>query len=662
MGGLSQQDYLDAVAYLLSQGGIKSGNTTFSYAGNDWQDQIISLPTEDTNNQGIDKDWAGYRGSMGGDAYAELPGLTIEKFKELKIAWRWDTSNIGPNPELRNSNTPIVIDGIMYVTTGLTRNVAALNAETGQLLWLWRSPEGERFEAAPRKGSGRGVAYWQSGDDQRIFSVTPGFQLVALNAKNGVPIEGFGNQGIVDLMEGLRLPPDGSRDIGNSSPPLVVGDVVIVGPAHAVGMVPERLNNVKGDVRAYDTRTGKRVWTFHTIPAKGEPGYETWENNSAETTGNAGVWAPMSADGELGLVYLPVETSTHDLYGGHRPGANLYATSLVAVHAKTGKLAWAQQLIHHDIWDWDTTAIPILMDIPTSDGIFKAVVQLTKQSFVFVFNRQTGEPLWPIEELPVPPSDMPGEQAWPTQPHPTKPAPFDRQGVTEDDFTDFTPKILSLVKEEVKNYRLGRLFTPPSLIDHPDGTVGTLTLPGAVGGANWEGGAVDPQNGVIFVPSITLPFLFSLKSTGHDKVPYVAGDRARLTVGGNIPIIKPPWGRITAIDLKTGEHLWMSANAEARQEILENPLLDGLDLPLLGKPNRSGLLATKHLLIAGEGWTGDPILRAFNKQTGKIEAQIALPGTQSGLPMAFVINGKEYIAMTVGDGENAAELIVLSYE
>src|SRR5690606_883257 len=419
-------------------------------------------------------------------------------------------ANFGPRPEGRTETTPLMVGGVLYATAGITRNVVAIDARTGETLWMWRPNEGERFERAPRKISGRGVAYWSDGaGDDRVFTVTPGFKLVALDARTGLPKPEFGDGGIVDMLAYVRGPLD-DAEIGSTSPPLVVGDVIVVGPAHGVGARPRSMMQVKGDVRALDARTGALLWTFHTIPEAGEPGYETWEQGSAEYTGNAGVWAPMAADPDVGIVYLPVEAPTSDMYGGHRPGDNLFGNSLVALDVETGERLWHYQLIHHDIWDWDNPTAPILLDVDVDGRQVKAVVQLTKQAFAYAFDRVTGEPLWPIEERPVPASDVPGESASPTQPFPTKPAAYDRQGFTEDDLVDFTPEIRAAALEAVKDLRLGPIFTPPSLVDADDGTRGTLGLPSFGGGSNWEGGAADPETGFLYVGSVTSPAVFSV--------------------------------------------------------------------------------------------------------------------------------------------------------
>ena len=605
-------------------------------------------------------EWPVYGGSLYAQHYSPLDQIDASNVGNLRVAWRWSAANYGPRPEARTETTPLMIGGVLYATAGVTRNIVAIDAATGETLWMWRPNEGERFDRAPRKLSGRGVAYWSDGQgDDRIITVTPGFHLVALDAHTGLPAQGFGKDGIVDMYQFLRGPKD-NIEIGSTSPPLVVGDVIVVGPAHGVGARPNSRTQIKGDVRGFDARTGKLLWTFHTVPERGEPGYDTWLDGSAEYTGNAGVWAPMAADPELGLVYLPVEAPTSDMYGGHRHGENLYGNSVVALNAKTGERVWHFQQIHHDIWDWDNPTSPILLDVTVDGRPVKAVVQLTKQAFAYAFNRETGEPLWPIEERPVPQTDVPGEWTSPTQPFPTKPAAYDRQGFTEDDLVDFTPEIKAAALEAVKDLRLGPMFNPPSLRDAADGTRGTLLLPNFGGGTNWEGGAADPETGMLYVGSITNPAVFSV-----DEPQPGTTDMRYIFTGGQVPspmdlpIVKPPYGRITAIDMNTGEHVWMKPNGRTPDEIANHPALRELDLPETGKPVRPVLLVTKTLLFAGEGWGGDPILRAYDKATGDVVAEIELPGQAAAKPMTYMLDGKQYIVLAIGR-PGPAELIALA--
>jgi quinoprotein glucose dehydrogenase len=601
-------------------------------------------------------DWPDYGGNMAAQRYSPLDQINAENVGSLEIAWRFSTANFGLSPESNATFTPLEIDGVLYTTLGATRNVAALDATTGQMLWLWRPQEGERFDNAPRKGSGRGLSFWRSGDETRILVVTPGFYLVSIDAETGVEDPNFGANGRVDMFEGLRLGQGREDlDIGSSMPPFVMNDVVVVGPAHKVSMRPPSKYNVKGDVRGYDARTGDLLWTFRTIPQRGEVGIETWLGDGAEISGNAGVWAPMSGDPELGHVYLPVESATGDRYGGDRPGDNLFANSVVALDIKTGERQWHYQLIHHDIWDWDNPSAPVLADLPNGR---KVLMQVTKQSWVYTFDRVTGEPVWPIEEQPVPAGDVPGEWYSPTQPFPTKPAAFDRQGFGEDDLIDFTPELRAEALDAVKKFRLSpNVYAPPSLADAADGTVGTLALPDAIGGANWEGSAVDPETGILYIPSRTNVALLSVAKDESSDVAFSQSYGVRVPRIKGLPLVKPPYGRVTAIDMNSGDHVFQVANADTPENIASNPALAGLDIPRTGVATRSGLLLTKSLLFVGEGVGGGPYLRALDKQTGEIVATLELPGTQTGVPMTYEHDGKQYIVMALSQRGSASEIV-----
>lgn len=601
-------------------------------------------------------DWPDYNGNMAAQRYSPLDQINASNVASLKLAWSFATEKFGPSPEFNNTSTPLEVDGILYATMGATRNVSAIDATTGQLLWMWRPQEGERYDTAPRKGAGRGVAFWRNGDESRILTLTPGFFLVALDAKTGIPDPKFGENGRVDLFDGLRNAEGfDDVDIGSSMPPFVMNDVIVVGPAHKVGMRPRSKSNVKGDVRGFDARTGKLLWTFHTIPERGEYGIETWLDSGVDFTGNAGVWAPMSGDPELGIVYLPVESATGDRYGGDRPGDNLFANALVALDIKTGERLWHFQLIHHDIWDWDNPSAPILADLPNGR---KVVMQVTKQSWVYTFDRVTGEPVWPIEERPVPIGDVPGEWYSPTQPFPTKPAAFDRQGFTQADLIDFTPELHAAALEAIKPFRLSEnVYTPPSLSTAADGTVGVLSLPSATGGANWEGSALDPETGLLYVPSRTALAVLSVEKDEEADVDFSQAFGVRVPRVSGLEIVKPPYGRVTAIDMNSGDHVWMTANADTPESITNNRALQGVDIPRTGVPTRAGLLLTKTLLFVGEGVGGGSTLYAQDKKTGEIIARIALPNTQTGQPFTYEHNGKQYIAMFVSGSGKPTELV-----
>jgi len=606
-------------------------------------------------------DWRHYGADPGATRYAPLDAIDSSNVAKLEIVWTFSGRNFGPEPELKGETTPLMVDGVLYATAGLTRNVVALDAGTGELLWMYRLDEGERGKRAPRRFSGRGVAYWSDGaDDDRIYFVSVGYQLIALDAKTGLPVPGFGVDGVLDLMRDVNGLVDPVGSIGSSSPPVIMGDVIVVGPAFSPGFRPPTKENSRGDVIGYDVRTGRKVWTFSTIPGPGEEGIETWENDSWKYTGNTGVWAPFTADLELGYLYLPVEAPTSDFYGGHRLGDNLFSSSLVCLDARTGKRVWHYQLVHHDIWDWDVPTPPILANVEIEGRPIRAVVQLTKQSFVYVFDRVTGSPVWPIEERPVAASDVPGERTAPTQPFPTKPAPFDRQGVSEEDLIDFTPELRREALEILESYRIGPLFQPPSLASAEDGTRGTLMLPGAAGGAAWESGALDPETSVLYVSSSTSPTLLALvEDPEKSNLRFIAGPM-RVEGPRGLPLVKPPYGRLTAIDLETGDHLWMQPNGDTPARIQEHPALQGVDVPRTGSPSRAGILVTRTLVFAGEGWGGGDGFYAYDKKTGEILARIALPGAQSGLPISYLHQGRQFIVVSAGDGDRPAALVALA--
>jgi quinoprotein glucose dehydrogenase len=615
-----------------------------------------------TAQTGTGPEWRVYGGDPGHTRYSSLDQINASNAADLEVAWRWIGRNFGPNPFAASQTTPLYVNGRLYATVGMHRSVVAIDPGTGETLWTWRNFEGpDRLEDAPRVNSGRGVSYWSDGrGDDRILVVTPGYHLVALDADTGYPVESFGEHGVVDLTKNLRaregVPVIGS--IGASSPAAVIGDVIVVGAALHVGMRPPSMVNTPGDIRGYDARTGRLLWTFHMIPEPGEFGNETWLEDSWAYTGNASVWAQISWDAELGYVYLPGEAATGDYYGGHRPGDNLFSTTLVALDARTGRRVWHFQTIHHDIWDWDIPTAPILANVRIDGRDRRIVAQITKQGFVFVLDRVTGEPIWPIEERPVPQSDVPGEWTSPTQPFPTKPAPFERQGFSEADLIDFTPEIFARAKEIASQYRWGPLYTPPSLQNAPDGTRGTITLPAATGGANWEGGALDPETGYLYVSSVTAPSFLSLVEGGNQSdMRYIAGGgRGQLAPG--VPIVKPPWGRITAIDLKTGEHVWMVPNGDTPEYVAERLRLPPERIPNTGRASRAGLLVTKTLLFAGEGTNGTSNFWVLDKATGARIARLDVPsGSQTGLPMTYMHEGRQYVVFATSGGGQPSEIV-----
>lgn len=610
-----------------------------------------------------DGGWPVYGGDPGHTRYAPLAQIDSSNARDLEIVWRWSARDFGHNPLIRSATTPLMVEGVLYATAGVDRSVVALDAGTGETLWSWGIDEGDRLDLAPRANPGRGVAYWEDENGRgRVLAVTPGYQLVALDTSTGLPVPEFGNGGVLDLHRGHRTRDgiDLVGSIGASSPPAVVGDVVIVGSAHHVGMRPPSRVNTPGDIRAFDVRTGVELWTFKTIPDPGEEGHDTWLDDSSRYTGNAAVWAQISWDAETGYVYLPTEAATGDYYGGHRPGDNLFSTSLLCLDSRTGEKIWHFQIIRHDIWDWDNPTAPILADVVIDGRPRKIVAQLTKQGWVYVFDRLTGEPIWPIEERPVPQTDVPGEWTAATQPFPTKPAPFERQGFSEDDLIDFTPEIRARAWEIARAYRMGPIFTPPSLADAADGTKGTLSLPGSLGGANWEGGALDPETGLLYVGSHTLPSVLALVPGGDlSDMDYIAGP-ARPQLAPGVPIVKPPWGRITAIDLTSGEHAWMVPNGRTPPHVSEGLGLDPALIPQTGQTSRAGLVVTRTLLLGGEGASGDPVFRAYDKATGEVVAEIVLPAPQVGLPMTYMHRGRQYVVLSVGGNGEPAELVALA--
>jgi quinoprotein glucose dehydrogenase len=491
--------------------------------------------------------------------------------------------------------------------------------------------------------------------------VTPGFQLVSLNARTGQPVPGFGQNGIVDLFKQLDLDTnlDPQGRIGNSSPPVIANDVIVVGPALTPG---GRVNieNVKADIMGFDVRTGKKLWTFHTIPRPGEPGIETWLGDSAQYTGNAGIWGPFSADPELGRVYLSIESATNDVYGGHRPGNNLYSDSLVCLDIKTGKMIWYQQLVHHDIWDYDMPPAPILINLTVDGKPVRAVVQLTKQAFAYVFDRTNGTPVFGWTEKPVPQTDVPKEWTAATQPFPNKPPAFDVQGITVDDLIDFTPELRAEAIKALEGYRLGPIYTPPSQIV-PNGNKGTIIVPGLGGGANWPGGAADPETGFVYVGSTTSPSAIGLNP--QDRTAANATD-TDYSMGGTLPnvrglrLLKPPYGRITAYNMNRGEIAWQIPNGDTPPAVKNNPALQGLTIPKTGSPSQAGLLVTKTLLLAGEGAGGQAFFHAYDKATGAEIWQTPLPGPQTSLPMTYLHQGRQFVVVGARGGANAGAQLV----
>jgi len=619
-------------------------------------------------------EWNTYGGDLGNTHYSPLEQINAANFNQLQVAWRLKTDNFGPRPETNLQSTPLMVKGVLYTTAGTRRDVVAANAATGEVLWMHREDEGARGTNAPRQLSGRGLAYWTDGrpgsNDERLLYVTPGYRLIALNAKTGYPVPGFGRNGVVDLkLDDDQVIDLETGEVGLHATPVVAGDVVIVGAAHRASGVPKVKHNVNGYVRGFDVRTGKRLWIFHTIPRPGEFGHDTWEKDSAETTGNAGVWGQISVDPDLGMAFIPVELPTGDEYGGHRPGNGLFGESIVALDLKTGQRKWHYQLVHHGIWDFDIPCAPMLIDIAINGRTVKAVAQPTKQGILYTFDRVTGQPIWPFEEKPVPKGDVPGEWYSPTQPIPTRPPAYGVAGIPSvDDLIDFTPALRAEALKIVSKYKIGPIFTP-IVVSKPEGPFGTILTTGVT---NWPGGSYDPESHIFYVHA----------STGMVSNGLVPGNPARTEfawMGGNaappgtapplrvegMPLVKPPWGSIVAIDMNKGEILWRIANAETPDIVRNNPALKGLNIPRTGRAsNTIGLLITKTLMIAGEPGTftmpdgrQGAMLRAYDKASGKEQGAVYMPTGQTGTPMTYMLNGKQYIVVAIGSANYPAELV-----
>jgi quinoprotein glucose dehydrogenase len=644
-------------------------------------------------------EWPTYGGDLANTKYSPLDQITAANFSSLKIAWRapspdgflsltlpdgteWsaDSKTIfaelnrldprrwrdGQPPFVQNYKaTPLMVGGTLFVNTPSSVG-AAYDARTGALKWVYNP---KSYEAGTTtmslRWNQRGVAYWRQGSDERVYWGTGDGYLIAVDAKTGRPVPGFGVNGKVDLMDGLPRAKRGTRDYLNAltysvqSPPIVVKDLVIT-PA-AISSLIKTKEQIPGWIRAFDARTGQVRWTFQTIPSRGEFGADTWQDGSNDYAGKVTVWTVMSADEELGMVYLPTNTTAPDYYGAHRLGHNLFAESVVALDVNTGKRVWHFQTVHHGLWDYDNPAAPNLLDITVNGSRIKALAQITKQGYVYTFDRVTGKPVWPIEEQPVPASDVPGEQASPTQPIPSKPAPFEYQGSNPADLADFTPEIRALAEKAIQGFRTGPLFTPPSL-------EGTIARPGTTGGANWGGAAVDPATGMMYIPSRNAHSVLRLAKPDaklDSNLLYMQSAGRNPQMPDGLPLFKPPYSRITAIDMNSGNHAWMvPAGAGAR--IRNHARLKGLNLPPVGgDSNFSGPLLTRTVLIyalTAGGSTGGPRLVAYDKATGKELASVDLPGAAIGTPMTYLADGRQHIAITVQGGTttDVPELIILA--
>ena len=648
-----------------------------------------------------DTEWHNYAGDLASTRYRPFDQIDASNFNKLEVAWQFRTDSFGERPDSNLQATPLLARGRIFCTVGPARDVVCLNGSTGEILWMYRQEEPGRRGA--RGGSGHGVSYWTDGDgtgrnEERVLFVTPGYRLISLDAKTGIPDPAFGVNGVVDL----RLEDDQEMDLmtadnGLHAAPLVAKNTVVVGSAHAGGGSPRSQKNVKGYTRGFDVRTGKRKWIFHTIPKKGEFGYDTWTTEGqAELAGNAGVWGEMSADEELGLLYIGVELPTGDEVGIYRKGPGLFGETIVALDLETGVRKWHYQMVHHGIWDMDVPCAAILCDIPHEGRIVKAIAQPTKQAYLYVLNRETGQPIWPIPEMPVAKGDVPGEWYSPTQPMPTKPPAFDQQGVLEKDLVDFTPEIKARALEIAKHYRLGPLFTPP-IYSKPEGPWATLCLPSFQGGANWPGGSYDPDSHTVYVYSKTVIDASGVGPNPNDKSDFATSqvffgetpgtaavggsapgqrrgpqndsldgpvERGVLSIAG-IPLNKPPYGRITALDLSDGTLKWQVAHGETPDPIRNHPLLKGITIPRTGQSGILGVMTTKSLVICGDGgiFTDEngkrgARLRAYDKATGQEKGAVFMPARQTGAAMTYMLGGRQYIVSAIGGAEIGGSMLI----
>jgi quinoprotein glucose dehydrogenase len=665
-------------------------------------------------------DWPYYTADLKGTKYSPLDQIDASNFNKLEVAWRFKTDNFGPRPEYKLEGTPVAINGVLFTTAGTRRSVIALDGKTGELMWSHSMREGNRAAIAPRQLSGRGVSFWTDGrGDDRVVYVTTGYRLVELNAHTGAIISTFGKEGIVDLKVGMVTGTGQQIDLetgeaGLHSTPLVVKDVIIVGSSFKEGMTPVTHNNTKGLVRAYDVHSGKLLWTFNTIPRPGEFGNDTWENGSWAVNGNTGVWTQMTVDEDAGLVYLPVEDPTSDYYGGHRPGNNLFGDSLVCVDLRTGQRKWHFQVVHHPIWDFDLSSAPILADINVNGQAIKAVALPSKQAFLYVFDRITGKPVWPIEERPVQASDVPGEKASPTQPFPTKPPAYARNFLkVPDDLIDFTPEMRAQAKDVLARYRVtDRPFNPP-LVGDGKGLLGAINVGNAGGGTNWPGAGYDPETHIVYAQasnSAASGLSVRKPPPGFSDLNYFAGrgdqpfrealgpgfgtaadsplaskrppapptpPPAPAAGGGGggfglnvqgLPIMKPPYGVISAINLDRGDIQWQVPYGETPDNVRNNPALKGINIGNTGQPGSVGLLVTKTLVILGDSQLTAPpgghprgaMLRAYDKATGKEVGAVWMPAAQSGSPMSYLAGGKQYIVVAISGGAYSGEYLAFS--
>ena len=609
-------------------------------------------------------EWPSYAADAGSTKYTSLSQINRENFGKLKAAWSWTSIDgeidleklMGSDADDisfgRLQATPLMIGGVLYMITALNQAVA-LDAVTGELLWAF-DPQAylSGYSISPLGYHHRGVAYWSDENETRILFATNDGYLFSLDAKTGLPDTAFASGGI-DMTEGIpranreKLDYSGAVPLGTVSPVIIVKDVVVVN--QITSNRPHYKERPPTWVRGYDIRSGELIWTFHTIPQGGEFGVDTWQEESWRYSGNGGVWTQMSADLDLGYVYLPTEAPTNDYYGGHRPGDNLFTQSVVAVDATTGNRVWHFQMIHHGLWDYDTPAAPNLMNINVDGREIRALAQVTKQGWAYVFDRATGVPVWPIPELPVPDGMIPGERTSPTQPFPSKPPAFALQGLTEKDLIDFTPELKAEAQEIIKDYVYGPIYTPASLPNESTGKRGTIFVPSAGGGANWPGAGFDPESNVLFVPASNgafTPYMGTLPADESNLRYYRLQNRGVVGPRG-LPLLKPPYSTITALDMDQGEILWQVANGDGMARVENHPALKGVRMPPLGGGGRHPVLVTSTLLIHAQDTGYGPLLIARDKATGEELARIELSGSPQSAPMSFAVHGKQYIALTI---------------
>ena len=637
---------------------------------------------------------------IGGDVthtrYTALDQIDAGNFEDLEVAWIWRGDNFGPTIDYVFRSTPLYVDGLLYTVAGQRRTVAAVDPATGETVWTYREPHTTRWERGMRNNYGKGVAYAEVDGRGVIYTSSPGFFLHALDAKTGrplenwgnpVPVDGFSQTGVVDMLPDLvgdwepwlnsdyEYDPEHGipNDLGNlstSSPPIVVNGVVIVGNVHEQGYYQTRTENIPGDILAYDAATGEFLWKFHVVPRPGEFGHETWENDAWQRTGDISSWAPMSADPELGLVYIPTNPPTIDFYGGLRPGDNLFGTSILALDVETGERVWHFQTVHHDIWNFDNPAAPVLLDVVVDGRPVPIAVETTKQGFAYTFNRETGEPVWPMEERPVPQSEIPGEQLSPTQPFPTKPAAFELQGLTEDDLIDFTPELRQAALEIVKNYSIGPLFNPPIQVGHPSGLRSFVSCPS--GASNIHGPpSADPGTGILYVPTVRgcrsenivpgseMDAPEDIMTTGETISDWAVANRGDFRGPQGLPILKPPYSQIVAIDMNTGEHIWAIPNGETPERIKNHPALQGVDIPTTGVQSHPVTMVTETLLVTAEGGAGQAVLHAVNKATGEKLGTVDLPAPGRYGMMSYLHDGQQYIIVQISSSNYPGALAAL---